>query len=122
MVTIVPPGADPEGTVTRRIVAIGDVAFRTRGDAAAADDPWRVQLAAGDVERVVFSLPWAGYPVIALGSLAIPPWTPAVLALGLATVLVMLRRSSLPVAEPEPVVTEAGREAPSGARATPPLT
>ncbi|MEJ7796519.1 MAG: hypothetical protein WKF50_13270 [Nocardioides sp.] len=98
VVTFVPPGAAPaDGTVTRRIVAIDDAAFQTRGDAAAAVDPWRVPLADGDLERVAFSLPWAGYPVIAVDSLAIPPWALAALALGLAAVLVVLRRNSRPL-------------------------
>ena len=124
VVTFVPPGADPaDGTVTRRIVAIDDAAFQTRGDAAATVDPWRVPLVDAELERVAFSLPWAGYPVIALRSLAIPPWTPAALTLGLAVALLMLRRSARPAAdEPEPVVPEAGVRSQSGSTATPPLS
>ena len=107
VVTFVPPGDDPaDGTVTRRIVAIDGAAFRTRGDAAAAADPWQVPLSGGDLERVVFAVPWAGYPVIALGAISAPPWAPAVPAVGLATMVVVLRRGSRPIAEPESVDTE----------------
>ncbi|MGZ5399500.1 MAG: hypothetical protein ACXWDM_05760 [Nocardioides sp.] len=124
VVTFVPPGADPaDGTVSRRIIAIDDAAFQTRGDAEIADDPWRVPLASGDLERVVFSVPWAGYPVLALDSLALPPWTPAALVIGLVALLVPLRRSGRPAAEPEPIVTEpAGAGARSVASATRPST
>ena len=124
VVTFVPPGADPaDGTVTRRIIAIDDAAFQTRGDAEMADDPWRVRLASGDLERVVLSVPWAGYPVIALASLGLPPWTPALLALGLVVLLVMRRRGARPVAETEPIVAEpAGAGAGSGGSTTRPLS
>ena len=122
-VTFVPPGADPaDGTVTRRIVAIGDAAFRTQGDAAAAVDPWRVPLADAELDRVAFSLPWAGIPVLALGSLAILPWMPAAVALALAVVLVTLRRSSRPAAEREPVAPEVGARTPSRGASTRSLT
>lgn len=116
-VTFVPPGADlADGTVTRRIVAIGDDAVRTRGDAAASVDPWRVPLADGNLNRVAFSLPWAGYPMLALSSLALPPWAPAALALGVAAALVLLRRRTRPVAP------HVGVRASAGAGATPPFS
>lgn len=107
VVTFVPPGADPaDGTVTRRIVAINDAVVRTRGDSAPAADPWALPMSDGDLERVVFAVPWAGYPVIALRAISAPPWAPAVPVIGLATMVVVLRRGSRPAAEPESVDTE----------------
>jgi signal peptidase len=66
-----PPGAGPGGKVTHRIVwagrgASGAHAFRTRGDANAAPDPWRFELAGPEQARVVAHVPWAGYALAAL--------------------------------------------------------
>jgi len=83
----VPDGGE---RVTRRVVSIGDDGVRTRGDAVAAADPWRV--APADVERVAFALPLLGWPLVVAGSVPLPPWTPAGLVLGLAGLLVLLRR------------------------------
>ena len=47
-----------------------------------------------DAERVVFSLPFLGYPLLAVDTMSVPPWAPAVLVLGLATLLVLLRRTA----------------------------
>lgn len=122
VITFVPPGRDPaEGTVTRRIVAIDDQVIRTRGDAAVAADPWRLPLTDGDLERVVFSVPWAGYPVIALGALSIPPWAPAVLLVGLAVGLVPLRRAARPGVPFEAPVPDLAVTAPRGVTARRPL-
>lgn len=122
VITFVPPGADSaEGAVTRRIVAIDDTVIRTRGDAAAAADPWRLRQTDGDLERVVFSVPWAGYPVIALGALSIPPWTPAALLLALALGLVLLRRAARPIVHPDPPAPDPAVAAPVGASVRRPL-
>ena len=66
-----PPGAGPGGKVTHRIVwtgrgASGARAFRTRGDANAAPDPWRFELGGSEQARVVGHVPWAGYALAAL--------------------------------------------------------
>jgi signal peptidase len=66
-----PPGAGPGGKVTHRIVWIGRGAdgaraFRTRGDANAAADPWRFELAGRSQARVEAHVPWAGYALAAL--------------------------------------------------------
>ena len=122
VVSFVPPDADPaEGTVTRRVVAIGDTHFSTRGDAASEVDPWLVPLADDELERVAFALPWVGYPLILLGALTIPPWLPAAAAIGLAALLVLLRRGSRGPGEREPVVADATVRAPAAATVTPPL-
>ena len=67
-----PPGSGPEGKVTHRIVwrgagASGDAAFRTKGDANRAADPWRFELANRNQARVETHVPYAGYAVAALG-------------------------------------------------------
>lgn len=116
VVTFVPPDAEPGAApVTRRVVAVGNTQFATRGDALDDVDPWVVPLADGDLRRVSFSLPWVGYPMILLGTVSIPPWTPAALVIGLAAVLVLLRRGSRQAADLE-------RAAPEVATATPPRT
>ena len=123
VVTFVPPGAhSADGSVTRRVVAIDDRSFQTRRDSAAAVDPWVVPLSGAELQRVAFSLPWVGYPMIALGAVTIPPWAPAALAIGPAVALVMLRRGSHRAAENEPAVSDGHVRARSGATATPPLT
>src|SRR2546421_3557262 len=65
-----PPGAGPRGLVTHRIVWTGRApdgarAFRTKGDANAAADPWRFELHARTQAKVVFSTPFLGWPFAA---------------------------------------------------------
>lgn len=127
VVTFVPPdtepGAEPgAGTVTRRVVAIGNTHVSTRGDALGAADPWLVPLAGGDLSRVAFSVPWVGYPMILLGAVTISPWTLAALTAVVAAVLVLVRRGSRPTAAVEPDVPEVAVRTPSRAAVTPPLT
>jgi signal peptidase len=69
VITYRPPGH--AGRVTHRIVWIGRDrtgarAFRTRGDANPAPDPWRFTLHGRVQSRVVFSVPYAGYAIAAL--------------------------------------------------------
>ena len=72
VITYTPPrGAGPGGRVTHRIVWAGRGtggarAFRTKGDANAAADPWRFELAGPTQARVVAHVPWAGYVLAAL--------------------------------------------------------
>lgn len=100
VVTFQAPGtARADGPVTRRIVALDPLSFRTRGDAAPAVDAWRVPYVDGAAERVVFSLPFAGRPLLALDRWAIPPWTPAAVMLGTALGLVLVRRGSRAASE-----------------------
>lgn len=105
VVTFREPGG--EGLVTRRVAAIAEDGVRTRGDAAGSLDPWLVR--PGALERVVFSVPLAGYPLLAVDAMSVPPWAPAALVVALAVVLVLLRRTSrtarraAEVALPEPV-------------------
>jgi signal peptidase len=66
-----PPGQGPGGRVTHRIVSIqpgeGGSIFQTKGDANATVDPWLFQLPGPDQARVVFSVPYVGYAIGALG-------------------------------------------------------
>jgi signal peptidase I len=66
-----PPGAGPRGLVTHRIVWTGRApggarAFRTKGDANVASDPWRFELHGRTQAKVVFSVPLLGWPFAAL--------------------------------------------------------
>ena len=123
VVSFVPPGADPgDEAVTRRVAAINDTHFSTRADAAAEVDPWLVPLSDGGLERVAFSLPWLGYPVVLLGAVTVSPWAPAALVIGLGAVLLILRRGSRAAVEGEPAVPEAPVRPRSGGAATHRLT
>jgi signal peptidase len=59
-----PPDSGIEHLVTHRIVAIHGQTFRTKGDAVPEKDPWRFQLAQTEQPRVVFAVPYAGWPFI----------------------------------------------------------
>ncbi|MEA2479977.1 MAG: signal peptidase [Thermoleophilaceae bacterium] len=66
-----PPGAGPGGRVTHRIVwrgrgPRGVAAFRTKGDANSAPDPWRFELRGPTQARVEGHMPLAGYVLAAL--------------------------------------------------------
>ena len=63
-----PPSTGVSRFVTHRIVRIapaedGGRWFRTKGDANAAPDPWRFQLAAPRQNRVRASVPYVGYVI-----------------------------------------------------------
>lgn len=65
VITFRPPvqdGLEPGSSVTRRIVAIDDGAALTRGDGQDSDDPWRLDVTEDTYPRVVFAVPWIGYP------------------------------------------------------------
>jgi signal peptidase len=72
VITYAPPPAAPvRGLVTHRIVWIGrdpsgGRAFRTKGDANSKPDPWSFTLRGPTQARVVFHVPYAGYPLAAL--------------------------------------------------------
>lgn len=73
VITYAPPrdAHSSQALVTHRIVwagrdAAGRPAFRTKGDANAAPDPWRFTLTAPVQDRVVASLPYVGYAFAAL--------------------------------------------------------
>ena len=59
-----PPTAGVDHMVTHRIVAVHGRTYRTRGDAVPQADPWKFRLDAAEQSRVVFSVPWVGYPFI----------------------------------------------------------
>jgi signal peptidase I len=80
VITFRPPGLAE--TVTHRVISAGPDGIRTRGDANAAADPWR--LSAGvPLRRVVAHVPAAGYAAAALRG----PALAGVAALLLALVL-----------------------------------
>ena len=61
-----PPGSGPSGRITHRIVWIGSDqfgrrAFRTKGDANEAVDPWTFALDGAKQARVAFHVPYVGY-------------------------------------------------------------
>ena len=61
-----PAGAGPAGLVTHRIAEIttdrvGGRAFRTKGDANAAADPWTFTLPKGEQARVRAGVPYVGF-------------------------------------------------------------
>jgi signal peptidase I len=67
-----PPAAGPEGLVTHRIVWVGRDrggarAFRTKGDANRARDPWRFTLDRPRQARAAFHIPYVGFALAALG-------------------------------------------------------
>jgi signal peptidase I len=67
VITYVPPAESGIDTlVTHRIVEIDGSEFRTQGDANADVDPWTFELTAANQSRVVWHLPLAGYPFLAL--------------------------------------------------------
>ncbi len=69
VITYTPPHGG--GKVTHRIVwagrgAGGARAFRTKGDANAAADPWRFELDGRTQAKVVADIPYVGYAIAAL--------------------------------------------------------
>jgi signal peptidase I len=67
-----PPAAGLEGLVTHRIVwtgrdRSGARAFRTKGDANPARDPWRFTLDRPRQARAAFHIPYVGFALAALG-------------------------------------------------------
>ena len=84
-----PPTAGIDHMVTHRIVAVHGTTYRTKGDAVPQADPWKFRLDSSEQSRVVFSVPWVGYPFIWLADRA-PAAVIALLSLG--QVLESLRR------------------------------
>lgn len=87
VVTLTSPDGD---LVVRRVLSVDDRGVRTGGDAAGAD-PWVVPGPATD--RVAFAVPVLGWPLLAVDAMSVPPWAPAGVAVGLAVLLVGLRRA-----------------------------
>jgi signal peptidase I len=73
VITYAPPtSAGPKGLITHRVVWIGRDrsgarAFRTKGDANAARDPWRFTLDRPRQARAAFHIPYLGFALAALG-------------------------------------------------------
>lgn len=90
VVTFTPPGTTER--VTRRVTGVAEGLVETRGDAVDTPDPWRVPEAS--TARVALAVPWLGRPLLAIDAVSVPPWVPAGVALGVAGLLVLLRRTS----------------------------
>lgn len=114
VVTVTPPGGE---LVVRRVLSIGDDGIHTAGDAT-GEDPWVVPEAAA--ARVAFTVPALGWPLLAVDSMSVPPWAPAGVALGLAALLVGLRRTGRGAAERLPAVVAPRVEGVPAARPVPP--
>ena len=59
-----PPGSGVDHPVTHRIIAIHGNVLQTKGDAVPQQDPWKFKLDRTQQARVVFSVPYLGYPFI----------------------------------------------------------
>jgi len=67
VITYVPPAESGiDNLVTHRIVEIKGSSFRTQGDANPDVDPWTFDLTSATQARVMWHLPLAGYPFLAL--------------------------------------------------------
>ena len=86
VITYAPPGADHQ--LSHRIVSItargGERRYRTRGDNNPVADPARFTLPHPTQARVRFSIPYAGWPFIAMSREGLRVWLVAVPAFGLA--------------------------------------
>ena len=80
-----PPGAGSDHLITHRIVSIRDSVLRTKGDANAAADPWPFTLSEPTQARARFSVPYAGYLLLALADRQL-----RVIVLGLPALLIAL--------------------------------
>jgi signal peptidase len=71
VITYVPPGASRP--LSHRIASVthddkNGLVFTSKGDANDATDPWKFTLDDQVQAKVVFTVPWAGYPLWVLGS------------------------------------------------------
>ena len=65
VITFRPPdGYGESGLVTHRIVEMHDGYLRTQGDANPAPDAWVLSTTTATQERVVFHVPYVGYPFL----------------------------------------------------------
>jgi signal peptidase len=90
VITYRPPRPFAHGLLTHRIVSIGRdgsgaLAFRTKGDANLAPDPWRFTLDHPTQARAAFHVPYLGYALAALAIRQV-----RMLAIGLPALLVAL--------------------------------
>lgn len=61
VITFERPGPEA-GLVTRRIVSLDGSRATTQGDAHRVVDPWTLELAEATYPRMLFHVPWVGYP------------------------------------------------------------
>lgn len=62
VITFVPPGSDSGDRVTRRVVGLEAGTARTQGDDRSRPDPWTLSLDDPVQTKVLFAVPWVGYP------------------------------------------------------------
>ena len=84
VITFERPGPE-DGVVTRRIVSIEGASAVTRGDALDEVDPWTLELTEGTYPRLLFGVPYVGYPFT--GDFGSGGWTVLLLVAGLALAL-----------------------------------
>ena len=87
-----------EDLVTRRIVSIDGTWARTRGDANPDQDPWTLALTEPTYPRLLFGVPWIGYPFTGGGGGWMLFAVVAALALALAAVPTRSRHRARPPA------------------------
>ena len=96
-----PPGSGVDHLVTHRIVSIKGDVYRTKGDAVPQRDPWKFKLDDTRQPRVVFSMPYLGYPLIWLADrdtrmlvLGVPAGIIALISLGQVVSVLRPRRKA----------------------------
>jgi signal peptidase len=96
-----PPQSGVDHLVTHRIVSIDGDVYRTKGDAVPQRDPWKFKLDDTRQPRVVFSMPYVGYPLIWLAErdtrmlvLGVPAAVIALISLGQVVSVLRPRRKS----------------------------
>lgn len=84
VITFDRPGPEA-GLVTRRIVSLDGSRATTQGDANRQVDPWTLELDEATYPRMLFHVPWVGYPFT--GDVGAGGWMVLALVAGLALLL-----------------------------------
>ena len=116
VITYQPPaGFGVDHMVTHRIVAIHGDVFRTQGDAVPQRDPWKFKLNHPTQARVVFAVPYAGYPFLWLAdrdtrmlAIGLPAGVIALLSLGQIVTILRGKDEQAPDASGHPSVPVSG--------------
>lgn len=84
VITFQRPGPEA-GLVTRRIVSLDGSRATTQGDANRQVDPWTLELVEATYPRMLFHVPWVGYPFT--GAVGAGGWMVLAVVAGLALAL-----------------------------------
>jgi len=84
VITFQRPGPEA-GLVTRRIVSLDGSRATTQGDANRQVDPWTLELVEATYPRMLFGVPWVGYPFT--GDVGAGGWMLLAVVAGLALLL-----------------------------------